>query len=111
MIGFKTIQQIKTSQQDGCWDRPHNILTKQKLETQNIGVLRKVRRLTTDSRVLSWINDEQGVDPGYLCLHHNKMQANWHQYMECTSMRAGPLNNNSSLKGVQRKHTLALLNS
>ncbi|KAH0728042.1 hypothetical protein KY284_003907 [Solanum tuberosum] len=37
----------------------------------------------------SWINDVQDDDPGYLYLHHNKMQANWHQYMECTSMRAG----------------------
>uniref|UniRef100_M1AT31 Glutaredoxin n=1 Tax=Solanum tuberosum TaxID=4113 RepID=M1AT31_SOLTU len=30
------------------------------------------------------------------------MQANWHQYIECMSMRVGKLNNNLSLKGVQR---------
>ncbi|WMV30889.1 hypothetical protein MTR67_024274 [Solanum verrucosum] len=51
------------------------------------------RRLTTDSGVLSWINDVQDADPGYLYLHHKTMQANWHQYMECTSMRAGKLSN------------------
>uniref|UniRef100_M1ATR0 Late blight resistance protein n=1 Tax=Solanum tuberosum TaxID=4113 RepID=M1ATR0_SOLTU len=34
------------------------------------------------------------------------MQANWHQYIECTSMRAGKLNNNLSLKGVQRNSYL-----
>ncbi|WMV14957.1 hypothetical protein MTR67_008342 [Solanum verrucosum] len=33
------------------------------------------------------------ADPGYLNLHHQTMQANWHQYMECTSMRAGKLSN------------------
>ena len=74
---------------------------KTKLRTQINRVLRKTRRLTTDSRVLSWINDVQDADPGYLCLHRNKMQANWHQYIECTSMRAGKLNNNLSLKRVQ----------
>ena len=62
---------------------------KTKLRTQNNWVLRNARRLTTDSGVLSWINDVQDADPGYLYLHHKKMQANWHQYMECTSMRAG----------------------
>nr|AAT39301.2 Late blight resistance protein, putative [Solanum demissum] len=50
-------------------------------------------QLTTDSGVLSWINDVQDADPGYLNLHHQTMQANWHQYMECTSMRAGKLSN------------------
>ncbi|KAH0713810.1 hypothetical protein KY289_009769 [Solanum tuberosum] len=40
-----------------------------------------------------WINDVQDADPGYLYLHHKTMQANWHQYMECTSMRAGKLSN------------------
>ena len=39
--------------------------------------------------VLDWINGVLDVDPGYLRLHHKTMQANWHQYMECTSMRAG----------------------
>ncbi|WMV51968.1 hypothetical protein MTR67_045353 [Solanum verrucosum] len=67
--------------------------TRTKLRAQNNRVLRKARRLTTDSGVLSWINDVQDADPGYLYLHHNKMQANWHQYMECTSMRAGKLSN------------------
>ncbi|WMV54720.1 hypothetical protein MTR67_048105 [Solanum verrucosum] len=42
------------------------------------------------------------ADPGYLCLHRHKMQANWHQYIECTSMRAGKLNHNLSLKRVQQ---------
>ncbi|WMV57998.1 hypothetical protein MTR67_051383 [Solanum verrucosum] len=41
------------------------------------------------------------ADPGYLYLHRHKTQANWHQYMECTSMRAGKLNHNLSLKRVQ----------
>ena len=74
---------------------------KTKLRTQNNRVLRKTRRLTTDSGVLNWINGVLDADPGYLRLHHKTMQANWHQYMECMSMRAGPLNNNLSLKGVQ----------
>ena len=64
-----------------------------KLETQNNRVLQKARRLTTDSGVLSWINDVQAADLGYLDLHHETMQANWHQYMECTSMQAGKLSN------------------
>uniref|UniRef100_M1DAY7 Late blight resistance protein n=1 Tax=Solanum tuberosum TaxID=4113 RepID=M1DAY7_SOLTU len=54
----------------------------------------------------SWINGMLDANPGYLRLHHNKMQANWHQYIECTSMRAGKLNNNLSLKGVQRNSYL-----
>nr|ABI34394.1 Mutator transposable element-related protein, putative [Solanum tuberosum] len=64
-------------------------------------LLNENARLTTDSGVLSRINDVLDADPGYLCLHHNKMQANWHQYMECTSMRVGKLNHNLSLKGIQ----------
>ena len=58
-------------------------------------------RLTTDSGVLNWINGVQDVDPGYLCLQRHKMQANWHQYIECMSMRAEKLNHNLSLKRVQ----------
>ena len=72
-----------------------------KLREQNNRVLRKARRLTTDSGVLSWINGVQDADLGYLCLRRHKMQANWHQYIECTSMRAGKLNHNLSLKRVQ----------
>nr|AAT38768.2 Late blight resistance protein, putative [Solanum demissum] len=64
------------------------------------------RRLTTDSGVLSWINGVLDADPGYLRLHHHKMQANWHQYIECTSMRVRELNHNLSLKGVQRNSYL-----
>uniref|UniRef100_M1DPS4 Late blight resistance protein n=1 Tax=Solanum tuberosum TaxID=4113 RepID=M1DPS4_SOLTU len=75
---------------------------KAKLGKQNNRVLRNAMRLTIDSGVLNWINGVLDVDPGYLCLHHNKMQANWHQDIECTSMRVGKLNNNLSLKGVQR---------
>jgi len=82
-----------------------------KLETQNNRVLRKARRLTTDSGVLSWINDVQKADPGYLCLHRHKMQANWHQYIECTSMRAGKLTTIKALKENTRTLTLALFNS
>ncbi|KAH0662189.1 hypothetical protein KY284_027120 [Solanum tuberosum] len=66
---------------------------KTKLREQNNRVLRNARRLTTDSGMLNWINGVQDADPGYLCLHRHKMQANWHQYMECTSMRAGKLSN------------------
>ena len=54
------------------------LLNKTKIGTQNNRVLRKARRLTTDSGVLSWINDVQDADPGYLNLHHKTMQANWH---------------------------------
>ena len=78
-------------------------LNKTKLREQNNRVLRKARRLTTDYGVLNWINGVPDADPGYLRLHHKTMQANWHQYMECTSMRVGPLNNNLSLKGIQKR--------
>ena len=64
---------------------------KTKLREQNNRVLRNAKRLTTDSGVLSWINGVLDADPGYLCLHRHKMQANWHQYIECTSMRVGML--------------------
>ncbi|WMV29570.1 hypothetical protein MTR67_022955 [Solanum verrucosum] len=37
--------------------------------------------------MLNWINEALDDDPGYLCLHHNKMQDKWHQYIEGTSMR------------------------
>ena len=38
-----------------------------------------------------WINKVLRVDLGYLRLHYKTMQANWHQYIECTSMRVGML--------------------
>ena len=38
------------------------------------------------------------------CLHYDMMYANWHQYIECTSMRVGILNNNLSLKRTKKKH-------
>ncbi|WMV57465.1 hypothetical protein MTR67_050850 [Solanum verrucosum] len=76
---------------------------KTKLKNTNNRVLRKARRLTTNSGVLNWISGVLDADPGYLRLHRQKMQANWHQYMECTSMRVGPLNNNLSLKGIQKR--------
>ena len=44
--------------------------------------------------VLGWINEVlDDADPGYLRLHHKMMQANWHQYIECTGMRVGMRNN------------------
>uniref|UniRef100_M1DG42 Late blight resistance protein n=1 Tax=Solanum tuberosum TaxID=4113 RepID=M1DG42_SOLTU len=75
---------------------------KEKLGKRNKRVLWNVRRLTTDSGLLNWINGALDTDPGYLRLHHNKMQANSHQYIERTSMRVGMLHNNLSLKGIQR---------
>ncbi|WMV49235.1 hypothetical protein MTR67_042620 [Solanum verrucosum] len=56
-------------------------------------VLRNARRLTTDSKLLNWINEALDADHGYLNLHHKMMQANWHQYIKCTSMRVGTLSN------------------
>ena len=50
------------------------------------------------------------ADPGHLRLHHEMMQTNWHQYIECTGMRVGNLNHDLSLKGLDEL-TLALLNS
>lgn len=35
----------------------------------------------TDTGVLNWISGEINVDPSYLCLHYNIMQANWQQYI------------------------------
>ncbi|WMV42146.1 hypothetical protein MTR67_035531 [Solanum verrucosum] len=37
--------------------------------------------------MLNWINKALDADHGYLYLHHKTMQAKWHQYIECTSMR------------------------
>uniref|UniRef100_M1DGL0 Late blight resistance protein n=1 Tax=Solanum tuberosum TaxID=4113 RepID=M1DGL0_SOLTU len=48
----------------------------------------------------SWMNETLDTDPGYLCVHHKKMQANWHQYIECTSMRIGMLKQDIGLKGI-----------
>ena len=47
----------------------------------------------SDYRMLHWINGALRVDPGYVCVHHEMMQANWHQYIECTSIQVGMLNN------------------
>ncbi|WMV37206.1 hypothetical protein MTR67_030591 [Solanum verrucosum] len=45
----------------------------------------------TDSELLTESTVHWNVDPSYLCLHLKTMQANWHQYIECTSMRVGML--------------------
>ena len=42
--------------------------------------------------VLNCISEALDADHDYLRLHYNKMQANWHYYIECTSMRVGMLN-------------------
>ncbi|WMV14525.1 hypothetical protein MTR67_007910 [Solanum verrucosum] len=41
------------------------------------------------------------ADPGYLRQHHNKMQANWHQYIECTNMRVGMLNHTQARRNLK----------
>ncbi|WMV25071.1 hypothetical protein MTR67_018456, partial [Solanum verrucosum] len=46
-----------------------------------------------DSECSRWINEALEANPGYLLLHQKTMQANWHQYIECTSMRVGVLTN------------------
>ena len=56
--------------------------------------------LPSDCRVLNWINDPLHADVGYLRLHHKMIKVNWHQYIECTSMRVGKLNDNLSLKAL-----------
>ena len=45
----------------------------------------------TDFGVLNSINDALDVDPHYLRRHHNTMQGNMHQYIECMSMLVGML--------------------
>uniref|UniRef100_M1BXQ8 Late blight resistance protein n=1 Tax=Solanum tuberosum TaxID=4113 RepID=M1BXQ8_SOLTU len=60
----------------------------------------------TDSELLTGSMVRWNANPSYLCLHHNKMQANWHQYIECMSMRVGVLTN-IGLKG-NLKETLTL---
>ncbi|WMV41347.1 hypothetical protein MTR67_034732 [Solanum verrucosum] len=54
----------------------------------------------TDTECSSWINEALDADPGYLHLHHKKMQANLHQYIECTSMRVGMLKQDIGLKEI-----------
>ena len=58
-------------------------------------------RLTNDFGAQNWINKPLRADLGYLRLHHETMQANWHQYIECMIMRFGMLNNNLSLMGIR----------
>ncbi|KAH0693642.1 hypothetical protein KY285_020739 [Solanum tuberosum] len=41
----------------------------------------------TDSELLTGSTVRRNADPSYLYLHHNTMQANWHQYIECTNPR------------------------
>uniref|UniRef100_M1E068 Late blight resistance protein n=1 Tax=Solanum tuberosum TaxID=4113 RepID=M1E068_SOLTU len=77
----------------------------------NKGVLRNAKRLTTDSEVLNWINGAPDADPSYLYLHHKMMQANWHQYIECTSMRVGMLKQHRLGKDLKRTEYLTWLNS
>uniref|UniRef100_M1C3F8 Late blight resistance protein n=1 Tax=Solanum tuberosum TaxID=4113 RepID=M1C3F8_SOLTU len=48
-----------------------------------------------------WINDALDADPSYLCQHH-MMLANWHQYIECTSMRVGMLKQHRHKKDSER---------
>ncbi|WMV34520.1 hypothetical protein MTR67_027905, partial [Solanum verrucosum] len=38
----------------------------------------------TDSELLTGSTNAPDVDPSYMCLHHKTIQANWHQYIECT---------------------------
>ena len=57
------------------------------------------------------MNDVLDAHPSYMCPHHNKMQAIRHQYIECTSMRVGILNDNFKLERNKKKFTLAQLNS
>ena len=45
----------------------------------------------TNFRVLNWINNASDVDPHCPRLHHDTMQAYWHLYIECMSMRVGML--------------------
>ena len=47
----------------------------------------------TDSGVLYWINGALDADPHYLCMNYNTMHVIWYQYIACTSMRVGMLNN------------------
>ena len=58
-----------------------------------------------------WINKVLRVDLGYLRLHYKTMQANWHQYIECTSMRVGVLNNIGLKEILKETLTLTLLSS
>uniref|UniRef100_M1DCB1 Late blight resistance protein n=1 Tax=Solanum tuberosum TaxID=4113 RepID=M1DCB1_SOLTU len=45
-------------------------------------ILRKQGGSPLNSECSNWINEALDADPGYVRLHHNKMQANWHQYIE-----------------------------
>ena len=72
-------------------------------------VLQNARRLTTNSEAQSGISEALRADPGYLRLHHQFMQANWYQYIECTSMQVGDIDNDLSLRRFDEL-TLALLN-
>ena len=49
-------------------------------------------------------------DPGYPRLYHKMMQANWNQYIDCTNIQFGELNDYLSLRGLDEL-SLALLNS
>ena len=73
-------------------------------------VLKNARRPTTNSEAQYGINKALRADPGYLRQHHETMQANKHQYIECTSMLVKEINNDLSLRGFDEL-TLDLLYS
>uniref|UniRef100_M1DZ58 Late blight resistance protein n=1 Tax=Solanum tuberosum TaxID=4113 RepID=M1DZ58_SOLTU len=92
---------------------PPIILTNEILKRtkSNKRVLQNAKRLTTDSEVLNWINGAPDADPNYLDLHHKMMQDNWHQYIECTSMRVGMLKQHRFEKKLKGTEELTYLNS
>ena len=62
-------------------------------KVNEMDVLRKAKRLTTDFGCQYGSTKCWHVDHGYRRLHHKAMQANRHYHIECTSMQVGELTN------------------
>ena len=67
--------------------RPPIILTTEMIKQYKKESSRKQGGSPNDSEMFDWINEVLDDDPGYMYLYHKTMQAKWHQYIECTSMR------------------------
>jgi len=59
-----------------------------------------------DSELLTGSTNATDTDPSYLCLHHKTMQDNWHQYIQCTSMRVGMLKQHRLERDYERNSYL-----
>lgn len=82
-----TIYEASKNEMD-VWERlPIILTTENEIENNGKWVIRNSMRLTNCLWDARWIKGTLGANRSYMCLHHNTIQANWHQYIQFTSMR------------------------